>query len=1288
MRSQTLSAYLAQDRRAALAQGVALPDTAQGAALFADLSGFTRLTDALVSELGSQRGAEAVSRQLDQIYGALIAEVDHYRGSVIAFSGDSITCWFDDTSFEFLVLSFELPKPATQNSELKTQNSAAPLRAVACGLAMQAVLREVAAITTPSGTTVTLAIRVAVAAGTVRRWAVGVPEIQLLDVLAGATLEQLAAADQLAQRGEVLVTASVADALGDGLVVGEWRAGHQTRCAVVMALQQQATAHPWPALDGEAAPEPALRSWLLPAVYSRHAAGQGHFLAELRSVALVFVSFGGIDYDAPDAGERLHAYVCWAQRTIDHYGGVLLQLSFGDKGSYFYAAFGAPAAHEDDATRAAMAAAQLRLPPAELAFIRETRIGVSMGRTYCGAYGGPTRCTYGVLGHEVNMAARLMQAAESGAVLASAAAARLAGPDFAWEWLPPLAVKGRREPIKAARLVGAPVRGAALPQLLTAGLPLVGRQAEIATVEGVMERALGGNGQIVTIVAEAGMGKSRLVNECIRRANSRHMQVYVGECQSYAAGDGYLVWEAIWRAFFGLERDAAPDVQLASLERALAALNPKWLPRLPLLGPALNMSIPDTELTHSLDARLRKLSLEDLLVSCLRARAAAEPIMLVLEDAHWIDMLSHDLLEAVGLAISDLPVLVVVAYRPPELSHLQAPRITALPNCTSITLSELNSAEAAELAALKQVHLDQQEQLPPDVVARIVERTQGNPFYIEELLNYLHDRGLAPQSAAELERLDLPASLSTLILSRIDQLGEHERATLKVASIIGRSFRAAWLWGFYPELGRQPSVTASLERLSRLDLMLPEPPEPAASYLFKHILTHGVAYESLPYETRAWLHEQLGAFIESSYAPLLDQFVDLLAHHYDRSNNQPKQREYLRRAGDMARQTYANAAAIDYYRRLLPLLAPDEQGDVRFQLALVLELVGEWDAALEEYRYALAVADAGASVGRLRALGRLDRKRGQYGAALGWLMRARSLAESIGDTAGRVHALADLGEVYRLQGDYAAAAHSYEACLEARAVDGHAPELMAARASALKGSGTLAIQQGAYDAAEQRYQESLVVQRELGDRPGVGALLNNLGMLAMYREEYRAAHTLFEEGLALFRELGDRWATGVLLNNLALTARYQGDTHAARRFFEEAIELRRNLGDRWGVASSLNGLTNLLLHSGELAGVRAMLDESLTLNREIGDRTAIAYCLEDFAGLAAASGEYQRALRLAGAAAALRQALGSPLPPAEQTALDRLLQSARAALTRATAEYAAGEELSVEQAVALAAAKE
>ncbi|HWQ11185.1 MAG TPA: AAA family ATPase, partial [Roseiflexaceae bacterium] len=984
MLSRPLSAYLAQDRRAALARGVQLPDRTRGAALFADISGFTRLTAALVNELGPQRGADELSRELNLIYGALIAEVDRYGGSVIGFAGDAITCWFDDASFAFAVGSAQLV-PADKHHAPRTTHHAAAHPAAACALAMQAAMRQFATVTTPGGSAVSLAIKVALASGEARRFQVGDPQVQLLDVLAGATLQRLAAADHAARSGEVLADEVTAAALHGQATVAEWRADEESgqRFAVLAGLQGAAGA-----AAGEAVtlppsafrfPPSAFRPWLVPAVYSRVYAGQEQLLAELRPVAVLFLSFGGIDYDEdPAAGEKLDAFICWAQRTIARFSGTLLQLTIGDKGSYFYCAFGAPAAHEDDAARAVMAAAQLRAPPPELDFIGDIRIGLSLGRTYSGAYGGPTRCTYGVLGNEVNLAARLMQAAAPGEIIASEPAARVAGDAFAWEPLPPLAVKGRLRPIAAARLLGVRPRSPVLAQLLFAGLPLVGRSAEIARIEAQMERALAGDGQVVAITGEAGMGKSRVVNECVRRAVGRGLQVFAGECQSYGTSDSYLAWQPIWQAFFHVDREAPPEAQLAALERELAAINPRWLPRLPLLGPALNLRIPDNDLTASLDPRLRKLSLEDLLVSCLRARAQAGPLMLVLEDAHWMDPLSHDLLEAIGLAIADVPVLALVAYRPPELTHLQVPRITELPNCTVIPLAELDEAEALELAELKQVHLGTREPLPPDVLARIVERTQGNPFYLEELLTYLHDRGFAPRSAQELDGLDLPASLSTLILSRIDQLGEHERATLKVASIIGRSFRAAWLWGFYPSLGDPPAVKADLELLTRLDLTLPELPEPAMSYLFKHILTHGVAYESIPYETRAWLHERLGAFIEESYASSLDQFVDLLAHHYDRSDNLAKRREYLRRAADQARAEYANPSAIDYYRRLLPLLPEDEQGAVRFHLGQVLELVGQWDEAAEHYDHALRAARAGgdrrAEVACLRATGRLYRK--------------------------------------------------------------------------------------------------------------------------------------------------------------------------------------------------------------------------------------------------------------------------------------------------------------------------
>ncbi|HEX9371938.1 MAG TPA: adenylate/guanylate cyclase domain-containing protein, partial [Roseiflexaceae bacterium] len=218
-----LAAYLPTDRLHALARGVALPDRTHGAALFADISGFTPLTEALVRALGPRRGAEELTRQLNEVYAALIAEVDRYGGSVIGFSGDAITCWFDDTwrleTGDWRLADSAIP-PA---SSLQPPASSATLRATACALMMHRAMARFGGVELPSGGIVTLGLKAGVASGPARRFAVGDPSIQLIDVLAGATLERLAAIEHLTHRAEVVLGPECAPALDEIALVVEWR---------------------------------------------------------------------------------------------------------------------------------------------------------------------------------------------------------------------------------------------------------------------------------------------------------------------------------------------------------------------------------------------------------------------------------------------------------------------------------------------------------------------------------------------------------------------------------------------------------------------------------------------------------------------------------------------------------------------------------------------------------------------------------------------------------------------------------------------------------------------------------------------------------------------------------------------------------------------------------------------------------------------------------------------------------------------------------------------------------
>ena len=361
---EPLAVHIPVDRQHALARGETLPDRTTGAALFADISGFTLLTGVLAQELGLERGAEELTRTISQVYTALVDEVHRYGGSTIGFAGDAITCWFDDAT--------SLPPaqgvPAEHASRERSQGSRpdsveedgakpdrrAELAAVACGLAMQEAMVLCNTVATPQGITFELAVKVAVVAGPVRRLLVGDPGIQVIEAIAGHTLDRLAAAEHAASRGEVVVAGDIAERNNAQLSIREWRTDDRGRpIAVVCGSVEGVSPTPWPELPSEDLSDAECQPWVLPVVYERSCSDHKQFLSELRHVSALFLNFKGIDYDADEeAGAKLDTYVRWVQRVAEGYEAIFDHLTMGDKGSYICLAFGAPIAHGDDETRA------------------------------------------------------------------------------------------------------------------------------------------------------------------------------------------------------------------------------------------------------------------------------------------------------------------------------------------------------------------------------------------------------------------------------------------------------------------------------------------------------------------------------------------------------------------------------------------------------------------------------------------------------------------------------------------------------------------------------------------------------------------------------------------------------------------------------------------------------------------------------------------------------------------------------------------------------------------------
>lgn len=1208
-------AYIARDRRRALSAGMELPDRVSGSALFADISGFTPLTEALAKELGPQRGAEELTVNIGRVFQAVIGELDAFGGDVIYFSGDAITCWIDGDDGTL---------------------------ACAAAIAMQEAIGRTGNVVTPGGAEVMLAMKVAIAVGDARRFIVGDPESQLIDVLAGRLIDDLAAAEHFAQKGEVVLEPSAIRRLGNRVSLGELRHDEETDRTYAVLDQLHVDVPRTPVEEPPPLSEDLVRSWLLPPVFERLRTGRGEFLTELRPAIPVFLRFTGIDYDNdPDAIPQLDEFVRGAQKIMSGYGGNVLQLTLGDKGAYLYGVFGSPIAHEDDEARAAGAALELRdLEKSSAA--REIQIGVTRGTLRSGTYGHVMRRTFVCLGDEVNLSARLMSAAPPGQIYVSQRIREGAGDGFIWEQLPDMKVKGKAQPVPVFSLSGSLERSSRRKTRFE--LRLVGRKAELDQLTTGLETALEHRGQIVAIAAEAGLGKSRLVAEFVRAARRRGIFVAFGECQAFGTNTGYFVWREIWRRLFRLEDGDSEAAQIAQVEAELAAIDPGYAARAPLLNDLLDLPIPDNDLTRNFDPKLRKASLEDLLTGCLRARAATEPIVVVLEDCHWIDELSRDLLQVLARASGDLRLLFLLAYRP-AAEKGGGLGLERQQNLAEIELDHLDDAEAAEVVRSKLEQVLGQGETPSDELVELVtERAGGNPLYIEELVSFIASKQIDLHDRVAMADLHLPESLQTLILSRMDTIAEDARRSMKVASVIGRVFEAPMLPGAYPELGTLDAVLGHLETLRTADLVRLDRAADLA-YLFKHAVTREVAYDSMPFSVRTNLHGRVGAYIEARDPDEIDRHLDLLAHHYWLSDDKTKKVEFLGRAAEAARDAFANTAAIGYYERLIPLLDGSERVAATLRLAKVLQTAGQLQTAeqvaLEARGLAVDLGDSRQEAWAEASLAETAKRRNLYDDAWGRLVRAQELFVRLDEATG----IADM----------------------------------------LHLAGVIAEFRGEYDNARARYDQAREARMEIGDLAGAATSEGNLAIMAEFTGDYRSALEINDRALELRRSINDRRGIAIGEMNAGYFRRLVGELQDASAHLETALAVSREIGDPAMVGHAQATLAAIYRALGDNPAAAAQFAAALRWQRELDDRRAISLTLEDVAVLLGQAVDPALGFKLLGATEALRNALGAPRPPTLVVELVELMLGPREKLGNAAvdAAVAAGRKLSFDQALEL-----
>ncbi|NUM48554.1 MAG: tetratricopeptide repeat protein, partial [Anaerolineales bacterium] len=502
---------------------------------------------------------------------------------------------------------------------------------------------------------------------------------------------------------------------------------------------------------------------------------------------------------------------------------------------------------------------------------------------------------------------------------------------------------------------------------------------------------------------------------------------------------------------------------------------------------------------------------------------------------------------------------------------------------------------------------------------------------------------------------------------------------------------------------------------------------PELAYLFKHIVTQEVTYESLSFDMRARLHEQLAQYLEQVVAPTRLSLLDLLAFHYGRSHNADKQREYYRKAGEAAQSAFANDVAVDYYTRLLTLIPESEQIGILLKRGAVFELMGNWEDAQANYTRALTLAEQAYLPAQIaqsqQALGVICRWRGEYDRAMTWLEKARQTWETLGEQSEYIQTRVQIGIIYWRQGNFSQA----RAVLDESLAHARANHDLRGMAFAINNLANVAWRQGDHEAAQKYHEENLTLRRQLGGKRGIAVALNNVGAIAHEQGNHAKAMQLYQESLALAREMGDKQGISLSLDNMGMVAQEQGDHATARALFQESLVLAWELGDKPGILSCLSNLgiiaqergdfleahllneqalemareiddkfsTRMILHNlGYIAFEQAdyptahtMFQQSLALSVEIEDKRGLAHSLLGLAGVTARQHAYAHAAQLLAAAEALRQSIHQAWESLQRRIYDETLAQLNTQLdTSFSTHWNEGQQMSLEDILPLALA--
>jgi class 3 adenylate cyclase/tetratricopeptide (TPR) repeat protein len=625
---------------------------------------------------------------------------------------------------------------------------------------------------------------------------------------------------------------------------------------------------------------------------------------------------------------------------IHKYEGTINQFT----GDGVMAIFGAPVAHEDHAQRACYAALSIQKAMGEYgAKIKkgtgidfEMRIGLNSGPVLVGSIGDDLRMDYTAVGDTTNLASRMEGATTPGSVLVSQNTHRLAEDFFEFETPDKIEVKGKDQLQEAYKLVRIGEIDTRFRASIAKGLtPFVGRKNTLPALMEVYEKAKSGSGQVVGIVGEAGVGKSRLLLEFRNLIMQDDFTYLEGRCIHYGGSMAYLPILDIFKSYFGIKDEEREDIIKQRISDKILNLDGESPNLFPPFQDLLSLKVDDEDYVRLEPKQKREKTFEairDLLIRMSHDR----PLVLAIEDLHWIDKTTEEFIDYFIGWIGSIPILLTLLYRP-EYTHQWGSKSYY----NRIGLNQLTTKSSTELV---QAILEEGE-VVPELKELILRRTAGNPLFMEELTHTLLENGSIEKRGQQYTLsgkafdTQVPDTVQGIIAARMDRLEDNLKRTIQVASVIGRDFAFRVLQTI---TGMREELKSYLLNLQILEFIYEKSLFPDLEYIFKHALTQEVAYNSLLIKKRKEIHENIGEAIELLYPERLEEFYEMLAHHYARGENPEKAYHYLKLSGDKAVSSYSNWEAFRCYEEASEVLSQMPQTEQSKRKGVEIRLLMDW----------------------------------------------------------------------------------------------------------------------------------------------------------------------------------------------------------------------------------------------------------------------------------------------------------------------------------------------------------